>query len=169
MALPSFLGFLGFGLYDTAVGIVDIVWEVTVIDALSNALPGMLELTKEQTQRLVNIIEDKQGCICNVSNSMRTVWITSDDGENELRVSFLCNFALVISRVRFSIKRHGTMSLLLDALKEICEDYGVHRIVMQSVLTREMEVFCHKAGFRADPNATMEVDGILTGDYKLDF
>ena len=92
-----------------------------------------------------------------------------DDGENELRVSFLCNFALVISRVRFSIKRHGTMSLLLDALKEICEDYGVHRIVMQSVLTREMEVFCHKAGFRADPNATMEVDGILTGDYKLDF
>ena len=40
---------------------------------------------------------------------------------------------------------------------------------MQSVLTREMEVFCHKAGFRADPNATMEVDGILTGDYKLDF
>lgn len=133
------------------------------------ALPGMLELTKEQTQRLVNIIEDKQGCICNVSNSMRTVWITSDDGENELRVSFLCNFALVISRVRFSIKRHGTMSLLLDALKEICEDYGVHRIVMQSVLTREMEVFCHKAGFRADPKATMEVDGILTGDYKLDF
>ena len=100
---------------------------------------------------------------------MRTVWITSDDGENELRVSFLCNFALVISRVRFSIKRHGTMSLLLDALKEICEDYGVHRIVMQSVLTREMEVFCHKAVFRADPNATMEVDGILTGDYKLDF
>lgn len=107
------------------------------------ALPGMLELTKEQTQRLVNIIEDKQGCICNVSNSMRTVWITSDDGENELRVSFLGNFALVISRVRFSIKRHGTMSLLLD--------------------------FCHKAGFRADPNATMEVDGILTGDYILDF
>lgn len=39
----------------------------------------------------------------------------------------------------------------------------------ESVLTREMEVFCHKAGFRADPNATMEVDGILTGDYKLDF
>lgn len=40
MALPSFLGLLGFGLYDTAVGIVDIVWEVTVIDALSNPLPG---------------------------------------------------------------------------------------------------------------------------------
>ena len=61
------------------------------------------------------------------------------------------------------------MSLLLYALKEICEDDGVHRIVMQSVLTREMEVFCHKAGFRVDPNATMEVDGILTGDYILDF
>lgn len=51
-------------------------------------LPGMLEFTKEQTQRLVNIIEDKQGCICNVSNSMRTVWITSDDGENELCASY---------------------------------------------------------------------------------
>lgn len=52
------------------------------------ALPGMLELTKEQTQRLVNIIEDKQGCICNVSNSMRTVWITSDDGEKNLGFHF---------------------------------------------------------------------------------
>lgn len=40
------------------------------------AFPGMLELTEEQTQQLVNIIDEKQDCICEVSNSMHTVWIT---------------------------------------------------------------------------------------------
>lgn len=40
LGLYRLLRLLGFGLYDTAVGIVDIVWEVTVINALSNALPG---------------------------------------------------------------------------------------------------------------------------------
>ena len=48
------------------------------------AFPGMLELTEEQTQQLVNIIEEKQSCVCEVANSMHTVWITSADGENEL-------------------------------------------------------------------------------------
>lgn len=102
------------------------------------AFPGMLELTEEQTQQLVNIIDEKQDCICEVSNSMHTVWITSDDGENELRVAFLGRFALVISRVCFENKRRGTMTALLSVLKEICESYGVHRIIMQSVLTDEV-------------------------------
>ncbi len=133
------------------------------------AFPGMLELTEEQTQQLVNIIDEKQDCICEVSNSMHTVWITSDDGENELRVAFLGRFALVISRVCFENKRRGTMTTLLSVLKEICESYGVHRIIMQSVLTKEMEAFCRKSGFTPDPNSTMEVDRLLTGDYFLDF
>lgn len=133
------------------------------------AFPGMLELTEEQTQQLVNIIDEKQDCICEVSNSMHTVWITSDDGENELRVAFLGRFALVISRVCFENKRRGTMTALLSVLKEICESYGVHRIIMQSVLTDEMEAFCRKSGFTPDKNSTMEVDGVLIGDYFLDF
>lgn len=133
------------------------------------AFPGMLELTEEQTQQLVNIIEKKQDCACEVANSMHTVWITSDDGENELRVAFLGNFALVISRVGFENKRRGTMTALLSVLKEICESYGVHRIIMQSVLTKEMEAFCRKSGFTPDPNSTVEVDRLLTGDYFLDF
>ena len=133
------------------------------------AFPGMLELTEEQTQQLVNIIDEKQDCICEVSNSMHTVWITSDDGENELRVAFLGRFALVISRVCFENKRRGTMTALLSVLKEICESYGVHRIIMQSVLTDEMEAFCRKSGFTPDKNSTREVDGVLIGDYFLDF
>lgn len=36
----QFFGFLGFGFYDTAVGIINIVREISVIDALGNALPG---------------------------------------------------------------------------------------------------------------------------------
>lgn len=40
MALPSFLGFLGFGFHDTAVGIVNIVREIPIVDTLGNPLPG---------------------------------------------------------------------------------------------------------------------------------
>ena len=93
----------------------------------------MLELTKEQIQQLVDTIESKQDCHCSVSNSMRTIWITSSDGENELRVAFLGNFALVLSRVEFAHKRCGTMTAILFALKKICEENGVHRIIIQSV------------------------------------
>ena len=92
----------------------------------------MLELTKEQIQQLVDTIESKQDCHCSVSNSMRTIWITSSDGENELRVAFLGNFALVLSRVEFAHKRCGTMTAILFALKKICEENGVHRIIIQS-------------------------------------
>ena len=37
MALPSFLGFLGFGLYDTAVGVVNIVRKIAVVDAFDTS------------------------------------------------------------------------------------------------------------------------------------
>lgn len=129
----------------------------------------MLELTKEQIQQLVDTIESKQDCHCSVSNSMRTIWITSSDVENELRVAFLGNFALVLSRVEFAHKRCGTMTAILFALKKICEENGVHRIIIQSVLTPEMESFCCKSGCKPDPNSTMEVGGVLTGDYFFDF
>ena len=76
----------------------------------------MLELTKEQIQQLVDTIESKQDCHCSVSNSMRTIWITSSDGENELRVAFLGNFALVLSRVEFAHKRCGTITAILFAV-----------------------------------------------------
>lgn len=36
----NFFGFLGFGLYDTAAGIINIIREIAVVDALGNALPG---------------------------------------------------------------------------------------------------------------------------------
>ena len=44
----------------------------------------MLELTKEQIQQLVDIIENKQNCHCSVSTSMRTVWITSNGQQPRL-------------------------------------------------------------------------------------
>ena len=71
----------------------------------------MLELTKEQIQQLVDTIESKQDCHCSVSNSMRTIWITSSDGENELRVAFLGNFALVLSRVELCCTKTSLRSL----------------------------------------------------------
>lgn len=59
-------------------------------------------LSNEQIERLQAIIESKQNCKCQADVSFGTVWITSDDELNELRVSFLGDFELVVSRVGFT-------------------------------------------------------------------
>ena len=124
-------------------------------------------LSNEQIERLQAIIESKQNCKCQADVSFGTVWITSDDELNELRVSFLGDFELVVSRVGFTHKRRGTMTSVLEELKKICTEVGVPRIVIQSVLTPEMQAFCQAHHIEPDKNTTRQVGDVLVGDYYL--
>ena len=124
-------------------------------------------LSNEQIERLQAIIESKQDCKCQADISFSTVWITSDDGLNELRVSFLGDFELIVSRVGFNHKRRGTMTAVLEELKKICAESGVPKIVIQSVLTPEMQAFCHAHHIEPDRNTTMQAGEVLVGDYFL--
>lgn len=76
-------------------------------------------------------------------------------------------FELVVSRVGFTHKRRGTMTSVLEELKKICTEVGVPRIVIQSVLTPEMQAFCQAHHIEPDKNTTMQVDDVLVGDYYL--
>lgn len=124
-------------------------------------------LSNEQIERLQAIIESKQNCKCQADVSFSTVWITSDDGASELRVSFLGDLELIVSRVGFNHKRRGTMTAVLEELKKICAEAGVPKIVIQSVLTPEMQAFCHAQHIEPDKNTTMQVGDVLVGDYYL--
>lgn len=124
-------------------------------------------LSNEQIEQLQTIIESKQDCKCQADVSFGTVWITSDDGLNELRVSFLGGFELIVSRVGFNHKRRGTMTAVLDELKKICAEAGVPKIVIQSVLTPEMQAFCRAHYIKPDKNTTMQAGEVLVGDYFL--
>lgn len=124
-------------------------------------------LSNEQIERLQAIIESKQNCKCQADVSFSTVWITSDDGASELRVSFLGDLELIVSRVGFNHKRRGTMTAVLEELKKICAEAGVSKIVIQSVLTPEMQAFCHAQHIEPDKNTTMQAGEVLVGDYFL--
>ena len=54
---------------------------------------------------------------------------------------------LVIARVCFINKRKGNMTELLSILKRMQEKYNTGDIVIESVMTQEMEEWCHKNGF----------------------
>lgn len=126
-----------------------------------------LYLSNEQIERLQAIIESKQDCKCQADVSFGTVWITSDDGLNELRVSFLGDFELIVSRVGFNHKRRGTMTAVLEELKKTCTEVGVSKIVIQSVLTPEMQAFCRTHHIEPDKSTTMQAGEVLVCDYFL--
>ena len=126
-----------------------------------------LTFTEDQIETIKNIIEDKDHQKCTVHKSFGTVWIQGETSDTEFRISFLFNFKLIISRVKFQNQRHGIMSSLLEELKSICLGNSVHIICMQSVVTKEMINFCIKQQFKPDPYCTISKDGNIYGDYLL--
>ena len=126
-----------------------------------------LTFTENQLETIKNIIEDKDQQKCTVHKSFNTVWIHGETSDTEFRISFLGNFRLIISRVKFQNQRCGIMSTLLEELKEICLENNVHTICMQSVETKEMINFCIKQQFKPDPYCTFDYDGDIYGDYLL--
>lgn len=126
-----------------------------------------LTFTENQIKTIKNIIEDKDHQKCTVHMSFNTVWIQGETSDTELRISFLGNLRLIISRVKFQNQRCGIMSTLLEELKEICLENNVHTICIQSVETKEMINFCIKQQFKPDPYCTFDYDGDLYGDYLL--
>lgn len=91
-------------------------------------------LSNEQIERLQAIIESKQNCKCQADVSFGTVWITSDDELNELRVSFLGDFELIVSRVGFNHKHRGTMTAVLEELKKISFTASYSSVVPSKVI-----------------------------------
>lgn len=109
------------------------------------------------------IIECKNNCKLNYSSSFNSFWF-NDWIDNELRLLFLNNISLTISRVSFHNKRIGTMTNILKEIISFCEKNNIERIVVQSVLSEEMANFCIKNNFTKQDN---DISLGFYGDYIL--
>lgn len=66
---------------------------------------------------------------------------------------------IIVARVQFAHERKGKMTMLYQILKSIAEKYGYRRVMIESVVTEEMENWCKKnglvriqGGYHIDPN-----------------
>ena len=127
--------------------------------------PNRIHLEVEDLSKLVKLLSDAEGCVITVLPELSGFWLHSNRYETELRLLFLPGISLTVSRVRFQKRRAGTMTRLLELLKDIAAKYGLPRIVIQSVVTHEMACWCQKNEFIPAATSSFESDGDILGDY----
>ncbi|MBQ3570714.1 MAG: hypothetical protein IJA20_08605 [Methanocorpusculum sp.] len=118
-------------------------------------------------QQITDVMEaaEQTPVICH--EGIRELWFIGDKGRTELRLLFLGTMRITISRVEFKYQRQGTMTRILELLKDFCLENGVQKIVMQSVATEPMLAFCRKNGFLPDSTASFHLRNEILGDYVL--
>ena len=123
-------------------------------------------MSPEEKETLRKLLEEQEGVSISVYEGIRELWYRNEDRQSELRLLFLFNYKVTVSRVCFIHRRQGTMTKVLSVLEGYCKKNKVEQLLVQSVETPEMANWCMKMDFTPDPNATFLVDGFLAGDYK---
>ena len=122
----------------------------------------------EEEQEELRLLLEAQECVpIQCQQELSGVWYHSEFWDSELRILFLMNFRVTVSRVCFIRQRIGTMTRVLELLKHFCRCHAVQEILIQSVETKEMAAWCSKNGFTPDPRATFEFGGVILGDYIM--
>lgn len=122
--------------------------------------------SEEDKQNVKKLIECKNPCNLNITESFNTIWYRDPESETELRILFLGDIKMTISRVAFKNKRVGTMTDIYNYLLNFCKEKGIKKIVVQSVETKEMADFCLK--YNLQPNEyCMDAGDYLMGDYEF--
>ena len=60
------------------------------------------------------------------------------------------------------------MTAVLQLLDKYCKKYGIVKLCIQSVETKEMSDFCKKWDIKPDPYASFQVNGFMAGDHIKD-
>lgn len=131
---------------------------------MSNRLHPVM-FSGENITLLKEILEKSEEIQVICGREMSGIWLHDESFEMELRLLLLGNVRLIISRVQFIHRRHGTMTKVYQTLEQFCRDKGVQEISVQCVLTKEMANWCLKNGFEVIPSAGIEMDGFISGDY----
>lgn len=103
------------------------------------------EITEDIANRLFAVIYETQSDDnLTMYYSPTTLDINGDEGRVYIRVY---KDELQIAYVIFKHKRKGTCTKLLNECKLVCKELGLTKILMESVLTNDIECFCKKHGF----------------------
>lgn len=127
-----------------------------------------MPLTEKEIAEVKELLEAKDHCKVIPQKSFNTIWFRGNNGETELRLNFLGNLKLIVSRVYFHNRRQGTMTAVLQLLDKYCKKYGIVKLCIQSVETKEMSDFCKKWDIKPDPYASFQVNGFMAGDHIKD-
>lgn len=127
-----------------------------------------MPLTEKEITEIKELLEAKDHCKVIPQKSFNTIWFRGDNGETELRLNFLGNLKLIVSRVCFHNRRQGTMTAVMHLLEGYCKKYGIIKLCIQSVETKKMDEFCKKWDIKPDPYASFQIDGFTAGDHIKD-
>lgn len=127
-----------------------------------------IKFSQADIAHVQHIIEKHEGEPWITCQGMRELWFRNGDSSAEFRLLFLFNMRLTVSRVAFKNRRTGTMSEIMTYCEKFARNNWVSKIVIQSVETPEMAQWCLKNGYQPNPSATIEIDGLLVGDYEKD-
>ena len=83
------------------------------------------------------------------------IWLHSKTSDAELRLLILSDKQLIVSRVLFREKRHGTMTGVYKYLVRFCKNNGLPTLVIQSVVSESMTSY-------------VQLPGFIGGDYLKD-
>ena len=73
-----------------------------------------LDDMKKEIAEIKELLEAKDHCKVIPQKSFNTIWFRGDNGETELRLNFLGNLKLIVSRVCFHNRRQGTMTAVMQ-------------------------------------------------------
>jgi hypothetical protein len=121
----------------------------------------------EDIMCIQRIIEAHEGEPWTVHHGIRELWFRNSDSTAEFRLLFLFDIAMTVSRVSFVKRRVGTMTAVMNYCKQFAKKHGVNKLVIQSVQTPEMARWCLKNGYLPNPSASIEIDGLVIGDYEI--
>lgn len=129
-----------------------------------------IKFTDEDIEILQDMIEKAEKTKMTCRRELSGIWLESKNYDipvTELRLLILSNIQVTVSRVCFKNTRHGTMRSVFEFLKDFCVKNNINQIIIQSVLTKEMANWCIKHGFNPIKSSSIELHGIVIGDYAF--
>lgn len=124
--------------------------------------PSDFEEIKEIMQKLDNTK------VSIVFNSLfNTIWLQGDSGlESEIYLKIYVD-KLVIARMGFNNRHKGIGTEMLRLLKDYAKKNNLKSVMVESTLTKEMNNFCRKYGFKPVEHQCHEYNGDIFGNYEL--
>lgn len=127
-----------------------------------------IKFSSDDIAAIKQIIECHEKEPWTVHIGIRELWLRNNDSSAEFRLLFLFNIRITVSRVTFKNKRTGTMTEVMHYCEQFAKKNHISTVVVQSVETAEMAQWCLKNGYQPNPNASMEFNGLVIGDYEKD-
>lgn len=121
-------------------------------------LEGLLEILAEDGGEKFQCTENKK------TYHSAVLWLEWGE-EAEIRLKFFGD-QLIVSRITLSERGKGTGTKVLEYLKDYAQAKGLGKVVVESVMSKEMVMLCRKCGFVPEPRTVIPLGDFIGGNYE---